>query len=322
MADAVVTRIGEVQGGPVDPLELFLKVFSGEVLQAFKEKNIVEGKHVIRNIESGKTAQFPLLGRALAGYHTPGEDIIDAPYMNLIQFGERVINIDALLTAPAFIDSLDQLMNHYETRQMISEELGLALANSFDETVLRVISLAARSASNLTELPAGTVINAGATVVTDADVLLAAIADAAQTLDENEVPADGRWLALAPAQYYNLINDTDAINRDWDGRGSLADGVVSKLFGFQITTTNHLPDASSPTAVVPGERNTYFDPAGFADLVALAWHTSAVGTVRLKNLKTEMEHQIQRQGDFVISSYAVGHGILRPESAVEISKAP
>ena len=41
MADAVVTRPGENQDTATDALELFLKVFSGEVMSAFRIKNIV-----------------------------------------------------------------------------------------------------------------------------------------------------------------------------------------------------------------------------------------------------------------------------------------
>jgi hypothetical protein len=50
-------------------------------------------------------------------------------------------------------------------------------------------------------------------------------------------------------------------------------------------------------------------------------HRSAVGTVKLIDLAVEMDYDIRRQGTLVVSKYAVGHGILRPESAVEIKTA-
>lgn len=52
--DATVSRPGEAYGGGADPLELFLKVFSGEVLTAFERNNIMLDKHIVRTIKSGK----------------------------------------------------------------------------------------------------------------------------------------------------------------------------------------------------------------------------------------------------------------------------
>ena len=54
---------------------LFLKKFSGEILQTFEESNIFKPLHTIRTIDSGKSAQFPVMGRSSAAYHTPGAEI-------------------------------------------------------------------------------------------------------------------------------------------------------------------------------------------------------------------------------------------------------
>jgi hypothetical protein len=44
----------------------------------------------------------------------------------------------------------------------------------------------------------------------------------------------------------------------------------------------------------------------------------AVGTVKLMDLAMEAEYQTRFQGTLMVARYAVGHGILRPECAVEI----
>jgi hypothetical protein len=55
MANATVSRVGQVNGsGDVDAL--FLKVFAGEVLTAFSEKNVMMDKHMVRTIANGKSA--------------------------------------------------------------------------------------------------------------------------------------------------------------------------------------------------------------------------------------------------------------------------
>ena len=79
-----------------------------EVLAAFEERNVMMPLHTVRTITSGKSAQFPLTGTATAGYHAPGDEILGTA----INHSERVINIDNLLVASAFIANIDEAMNH------------------------------------------------------------------------------------------------------------------------------------------------------------------------------------------------------------------
>ena len=65
-------------GADVD--ELFLKVFSGEVLTTFEESNIMMPLHRVRTITSGKSAQFQTTGVAAAAYHNPGESLFSQNY--------------------------------------------------------------------------------------------------------------------------------------------------------------------------------------------------------------------------------------------------
>ena len=62
MANAVPSRIGQINAAG-DALAIFLKVFSGEVLTAFEEANIMFNgsadsapMHMVRSISSGKSA--------------------------------------------------------------------------------------------------------------------------------------------------------------------------------------------------------------------------------------------------------------------------
>ena len=58
-----------------------------------------------------------------------------------------------------------------------------------------------------------------------------------------------------------------------------------------------------------------------ANTTALIAHTSAVGTVKLMDLAVESEYDIRRQGTLMVAKYAKGHGVLRPEAAVQIQSA-
>ena len=50
----------------------FLKLFTGEVLTALAENNIMKGLHRERTITHGKSASLPTIWKATAEYHKPG----------------------------------------------------------------------------------------------------------------------------------------------------------------------------------------------------------------------------------------------------------
>ena len=106
---------------------LFLKVFSGEVVTAFKRSCIFDSMVQSRTIQNGKSAQFPVTGRFKAAYHVAG-DLIQGQG-NMAQ-NEVIIKIDNYLLADAQIYSLDEAKNHYDIRSIYSTELGQALATA------------------------------------------------------------------------------------------------------------------------------------------------------------------------------------------------
>ncbi|WP_018868279.1 MULTISPECIES: phage capsid protein [unclassified Thioalkalivibrio] len=258
------------------------------------------------------------MGRADAYYHTPGEFIAGGA----IKHAERVITIDDLLISPKFIANIDEAMNHYDVRSTYTSEIGNVLANTFDRHVLQVGVQAARSPRTIDEDGqfGGSVIEG--VDATDGDSLAEAMFEAAKVMDEKDVPDDegSRVLFVRPEQFYAMARSTKILNRDWGGEGSYAGGNVIRVAGIHIVKTNNLPKA----VVAPGTRlaGTNDKYAGdFSNTVGLIMHASAVGTVKLMDLAMESEYQINRQGTLMVAKYAVGHGILRPESAVELSKA-
>src|SRR5258708_895078 len=111
-----------------DPLALFLKVFAGEVLTAFAETNVALPRHMVRTISSGKSAQFPATWKGTAAYHVPGTQLTGTQ----VAQNERIITIDDLLVADRFIASIDEAMNHWDYRSVLSRDIGMALARTFD----------------------------------------------------------------------------------------------------------------------------------------------------------------------------------------------
>lgn len=318
MAAAVVSRLGQSLATGDDDA-LFLKVFSGEVMTIFEATNVTAGRTMVRAITSGKSAQFPVMGRASAYYHTPGNEILGGQ----VKHNEKVIVIDDLLIAPTFMADIDEAKNHYDVRSHYSTETGRVLAQTWDKHVLQVGVLAARTTvANIPgETPSGTVITEDtADDFRDPDKLVAALYAAAQALDEKNIPEEDRCVYLRPREYYTLVNSGKAINRDFGGTGSIAEGKIFSVAGLDIIKTNNLPGANvAASSVAGGSEDTYV--GDFTKTAGLVMHKSAVGTVKLLDLSTRMDYDPRRLGHQVVAKYAVGHGVLRPESAVELALA-
>jgi hypothetical protein len=318
MTDLNASRFGSINsaddGTFANDYALFLKVFSGEVLTAFKETNLIMPLHMVRTINSGKTAQFMVSGKASAAYHAAGVELLGT---NDIKHNEKTINIDRPLIADVFVSAIDEAIAHFDVRSEYASLLARALAKKADQQLLQIACLAARASANVTGGNGGTVLT-DAGFSTDGESLYNGIFDAAQALDEKDVPAEDRFMALLPAQFKLLARYTKIHNKDWGGTGSIADGDIGKLGGIQILKTNNLP-SSNISADSPAPYNTYH--ANFANTVGVVWHREAMGTVKLRDLAMESEYSARHQGTLMLAKYAMGHGILRPECAVELVKA-
>ena len=346
MANGLITpsRLGQIaKAGDADAL--FLKVFANEVLTTFEETNVMKDLHTVRTISSGKSAQFPTMGKATAKYHTPGEDVFEAnngtDYVSTISHKERVINIDDVLIAATSIANIDELKNHYDVRSAYSTELGRALSKRFDLATLRTLVAASQvDAAGRANPDAGQGIKIDLGTTTGAPADLSSAANLIQTfrliaqkLDEQDIPSEDRFVVLTPELYYLLAgSDNAAINRDFGGAGSIASGKVLELVGLKIFSSTHLSDITTndTTADDTNAKNNPFDDAdgssagkGYLDasldtLKFVAGHKSAIGTVKLMDLAVESEYSIPKQATLMLAKYAMGHGILRPEGAVSV----
>ena len=68
-----------------------------------------------------------------------------------------------------------------------------------------------------------------------------------------------------------------------------------------------------------GTNNTYH--GNFSTTVAVVFHKSAIGTVKLMDLGMESEYDIKKTRFLMVAKMALGHGILRPESSTLIKTA-
>lgn len=312
-----------------DKLGLFLKVFSGEVLTTFERMNKVRGRVRRRVIKSGKVAQFPALGKVTASYHARGVNIISpgsgSALLSNVEHGEMLIHVDQRLIAPVLLDELDQLMNHYETRSEYATEIGRALATKDDQQLLQVLGIAARTVAAGTptsDHPVGRLLF-DANMEAMLDTLTKGIRVAAQLLDENDIPEMDRTCYLRPSEYNRLVEDGTLIDKDIDGDGSVSKGTIRQVLGFAMVKSNNIPSTNvvdvTNKHTGTSAQNDY--TGDFTDTVALLAHKSAIGTVQLMGVRTSVTWKEEYQAWLLMGKQAVGHGVLRPGAAIELSKS-
>ena len=325
MAAATPASVGRVNAAGSEDA-LFLKVFAGEVLTSFEQASVTNGSEMVRTISSGKSATFPVMGRIAAAYHTPGAEITGTD----VNHNEKVIVINDLLVSSVFLSNLEEAKNHWDVRSAYSTEIGRALAFQKDKHVLQTMGQASEGSANVgdTSYPSGTTLTdaniASATDATAAQAMIDALFDAAKTLDNNYVPKEGRKCFIRPEEYYKMANATNAVNIDYSGQGSIAEGKIMKVAGIELISTPHDVFKDAPSGVSQGsatQGGSAPQAVNLANYVALVVHPSCVGTVKLLDLSTEMEYDIRRQGTLMVAKYAMGHGALRPEAAVGIKEA-
>lgn len=303
-----------------DKLALALKVFSGETLTAFQRTSVTSGRVMERTIASGKSAQFPVFGRTKAHYLKAGQNLDDL--RENIKQNERVIKLDGLLTADTLIFDLDEFIAHYDFRSPYAAELGNALAISHDASVLAEL---AKEALNTQENVEGN--GKGGVITTKLDAGIVGInkqtglaiyqtlLEAKAKMSKNYVPATERYAYLDPEYHSALASAVEFLNRDYGASGTILEGNVIRLAGFDILECPHIVRGGDDNAnVIQGEGHVF--PTEYADKhPIIICHKTAAGVLRLKNLSMETGRRIEFQADQMIAKMAVGMGGLRPEAA-------
>ncbi|WP_432340594.1 hypothetical protein [Yersinia enterocolitica] len=297
-----------------DKLGMFLKVFAGEVLTAFQRRSVTMDKITTRTITSGKSASFPVLGRASAHYLLPSESLDDK--RSGMKATEKVITIDGLLTADCLIFDIESAMNHFDVRAEYANQLGESIAIASDASVLAEIAKLANTDENIEGLGAPSVLEIGdKATLSEPKVLGQAVIDylikARGSLTHNYVLSGDRYVYVLPETYSAILAALGPNAANFSALGDLEKGVLTNVAGFTIVEVPHFVQGGAD-----GKHS--FPTTGkvtSTNVVALIAHRSAVGQVKLKDTSIERARRPEYQADQVIAKCAVGIGGLRPEAS-------
>ncbi len=327
---------------------LFLTQYAGEVLTAFREFTVMEGRFIARSISNGQSKQFPVLGRVSGTHAAIGKDVLDNAngMLQVAQVAEKVITVDRPFVVPTFVDDFEELVNHWDIRGPIAQEQGQAIAEDRDSKLMRCLALAAQSGGyfaspDVDDHPYGTIIQGDSTAqagsdsqpeirvesaAASADTQGAALAEclriASEVMTSKRVPRRGRYCLVKPAQFNLLVEQTDFTNVDLGngGNGSLKEGRIGRMWGFDVIETNLLPTTNLSAIANTNQGAQYAVDA--RNTVALCGQTSALGGLRLRGLETMVKDlRATHEGWLLKSRVITGYDWLRPSAAVQIRTA-
>jgi len=197
-------------------------------------------------------------------------------------------------------------MQHYETRSTYASEMGRKLAIEVDKAIIGALDSAAAGTANADDTNGGegqpaaqTGINCGIALADSnaeaGDKILASLYDAQTAFDEDDIPGE-RYVVMSPKNYNRLVQ-SGAVHKDMTSgsNGGIDTGVINSVAGHRITVSNNIG----------------------ADTIYM-FTNEAVGVVKLLDVKTEAEYQIQKQGTLMVSSYAMGFGVLNNGCVIKL----
>ena len=339
--DQVLTNAGQ-NNNTGDVRAKFLKVYAGEVLTAFHQKNIALGLTRVRNITKGKSAQFPVMGTTVAKYHTPGQ-LITADQLPSV---ERTVTIDDIAISAIFVADIDEALTHFETRATYASEGSTTLSDLVDRNIFRMVAQASFITDAAAAAAAGKAVpSAGQTYTANVQLaaagdedsgskLVSAIFKARTQLRKANISQEA--VCVLPSEQYEAlcnVQDTNAVawmNKDVGGVGSMGQGVVPFVAGIRIIESNNIPQADESAGLVGdpeplastsiGSGNQAKYRGDYSKVVGLVFTRDCVATTKLKDVSTKWIDEDLRIGSTVLSQMACGHDILRFECAVSILK--
>ena len=326
-----------------DETALFLKRFSGTVATAYKRTSVAGGKVMHFPIQGGgKSQQVPVQGRMGAKYHTLGQPLegLGGPALN-----EVVINVNGELVSHHVEARIDQLMTHWQYREIVSSDMGEALARAYDQLILRLSVKAAQiTSSDLDDgtvnmggllsgeqqIRTGTVLNAQATSATP-DTYVAAFAAAATALQEKDVPMESAVAYCTPRAANFVAQSSRALSTEFaKGNGTYQKGSVGSLFGFQIIPTNNINQgdvSSTSDDRVSGENgyviggSEYISNVNMSNVEIVFIGGRCVADVPLAELRVDVtgtDFFVPNRATMMTASYILGAGVVNPQCAVTL----
>ena len=215
----------------------------------------------------------------------------DLSALQVLDDSKQTLLIDQQDAFNVFLDDIDRVQANPGLAAELSEEAAYALADDTDEFI----------AATMVAGATGTAVTAAA--LTTAGKAYEALVDAGVSLDEANIPSQGRFAVIPPWFHGVILKDDRFVSNGTPATDSrLRNGIVGEAAGFTLLKSKNVPVNGSDEAQilcgVPGATT-------FADQIS----------------KVESIRNDKRFGDNVRGLHVYGAEVIRPTGLVVVTAA-
>ena len=239
-------------------------VWSAQLLSAL-DKSLVYANLCNRDYEGeirayGDQVKINSLGDVTVGTYTKNSDMAAAETLTDTQ---RILLIDQSKYFNFQIDDVDKAQQKPKVMQDAMRKAAYALADKADQYVAGLYTEISSTNTMGSDASPISIAVAAAQGVSPAYEKLV---DLAVKLDEASVPKEGRWVVIPPWYHGILLKDSRFISAGTTKTDDvLANGFVGRAAGFDIYTSNNVPNTSKALyKVIAG----YSDAWSYAEQIA------------------------------------------------------
>ena len=266
----------------------FVTLFDEEVKQAYQGESLLRGTMRSRTGVQGNTVKFPKIGKGVATVRVPQTDVTP---LNVTYSQVTATMTDYI--AAEYSDIFHQSHVNFDERRELVQVVSKSIARRMDQICIDALNAASSPSTVATGV-------GGATSNMNIDKLRAA----AKALNDNNVPAEGRYLLMHSSQLDALLGETETTSSDFATVKALVRGEINAFMGFNIITMGDRDEGGVPK---PSTRSCF------------AWHQDSVGYAESMSQKSEVNYIPEKPSFLVSSMFSAGAVAIDDEGIVKIS---
>jgi hypothetical protein len=266
----------------------FVTLFDAEVKQAYQASAVLRPAVRIRSGVEGSTYKFPKIGKGVAQVRIPQTDVTP---LN-VTYSQVTATLSDYIAAE-YSDIFMQAKVNFDERRELVKVVSSAIGRRQDQLILD--ALTASSATSVSNDIGGT----------DSNMNVAKLRSAAQTLNANNVPMEGRHVIIHASSLASLLSETAVTSSDFNTVKALVQGEINTFMGF---TFHVLGDRTEGGLIKDGSN----------DRTCFAFHKDAVGLAEGIAPKTEINYIAEKTSFLIASMFSAGAVAIDDEGIVKI----
>lgn len=266
----------------------FVTLFDAEVKQAYQASAVLRPAVRIRSGVEGSTYKFPKIGKGVAQVRIPQTDVTP---LN-VTYSQVTATLSDYIAAE-YSDIFMQAKVNFDERRELVKVVSSAIGRRQDQLILD--ALTASSATSVSNDIGGT----------DTNMNVAKLRSAAQTLNANNVPMDGRHIIIHASSLASLLSETAVTSSDFNTVKALVQGEINTFMGF---TFHVLGDRTEGGLIKDGSN----------DRTCFAFHKDAIGLAEGIAPKTEINYIAEKTSFLIASMFSAGAVAIDDEGIVKI----